>query len=441
MAAKKGKPYLNWLKGREQSLPDDPARPSIDLNMIKARYSARPLETDEETLEEDADIQFVDAESLTEHELEKELESQAETHIRGEETGFSEEALSLFEDEEDKPKRKHKKNRKIKKKKKAKKQKGKAHIDGGEQDGPELMDFSKPPREKIKIRRDVLGKLAVFSAIVFMVGILLILYYWLLISSIEVRGNETIERADVLSTAGINVGEHMLLANTGEARKKLLENPRVKDVIIKRVYPDKLIIDIKERMPAAAISGGNNYAIIDYDGYVLSIGPDNQELLEVYGMGSSGFQLGERLGESSDFNNSILLSMIKAMEKEGVLSDMAKLDITQPLNVNITTKDGYTILVGQAENLEEKFANLSIVLSKVKAMGYTGGSINLAVNGDPVYMPPLAEPMTLSPEDEPESPEQTQEPGQSPAINPDPSPSPAETPSQLPSVGGNNFSG
>ncbi len=436
-----------WRKGGAQNPPDDPARPAIDLDKIKARYSARPLAGMQGAGGEAGDdIQFVDAESLTKEELAREMEAQGETDIQGEETGFGEEALSLFADEEDKPGRKAGKKRKKKRLKKAKARRGKAPAEEAE-DELDLVDFSKPRRQSVKVRKDVLEKAVIFSAAMLMVGVLLILYYWLLIDRIEVRGNETLERADVLSTAGINVGEHILAVNTGEARKKLLENPRIKSVAIHRVYPDQLVMELVERQPVAAIAGGGSYAIVDEEGYVLSIGPDNQDLPAVYGMGSSGFQLGEPLGDLEDFNSNILLRMLEALENAGVLGDMARLDITQPLNVTMTTLDGYTVLVGQVENLDEKLANLSLVLAKLKALGYSGGEINLAVQGDPVYSPPGAEPAataepasTAEPEDD-SRPAQSPEPDQSPGPSPGPSPSPSQAPSRPPAEDGDNFSG
>ncbi|MEA4971206.1 MAG: FtsQ-type POTRA domain-containing protein [Candidatus Pelethousia sp.] len=437
--AKRGTTRIEREKERDRNAPSEPLRPAIDLKQIKARYSARPLPGAEASEGEAAEegIQFVDAETLSPEELEQELEAQTEADIEGEETGFSEEALSLFEDETDRPRHKRKK--------KGKKKKRPTHAE--EEDGLDFVDLSKPRAAPRQLEEGVLEKAVIFSAVVLMVGILLILYYWLLIERIEVKGNETLERADVLTAAGINVGEHILLVNTGEAQRKLLENPRIKSARISRVYPDQLVIALVERQPLAAIAGGGSYAIIDGEGYVLSISPDTQGLPEVYGMGSAGFQLGERLGDSEDFNSNILLSMIAALEKAGVLPNMAGLDITQPLSVSLTTLDGYAIHVGQTENLDEKLQNLSLVLAKVKALGYTGGVIDLAVQGDPVYTPPTIEPTTT---DEPvtsDDPGNTQpgEPDPDGPADPGPSPSPpaspVQTPGQLPAGNGNNFSG
>ena len=53
-----------------------------------------------------------------------------------------------------------------------------------------------------------------------------------------------------------------------------------------------------------------------------------------------------------------------------------------------TATYGYTVNIGQPENLTGKLENLPPVLSKVLSMGLEGGTIDLGVLGDPVYSPP-----------------------------------------------------
>ena len=62
--------------------------------------------------------------------------------------------------------------------------------------------------------------------------------------------------------------------------------------------------------------------------------------------------------------------------------------MSQPLKIGMTTTYGYTVNIGQPENLTGKLENLPPVLSKVLSMGLEGGTIDLGVLGDPVYSPP-----------------------------------------------------
>ena len=355
---------------------------------------------------------------------------------------------ALFPKEAEAPGGKRRKWRRKKVKGKGKRKRGTPGPKGKREREKELdlVDLSKAqprPRKKLRVSRNVIEKGVMFCGLVLMGCILATLYYWLLIQRIEVEGNTTIPRADVLSQAGINVGEHILLVNTGEARARLLENPLIQDATIQRVYPDKLRIIIQERQPIAAIAGGGSYAIIDAEGYVISIEKSPGDLLEVFGMGSTGFQVNQRLGETGDFYSNILISVIEALNQAGIAEDMQSLDMTQPLSVNLESKDGYTIHLGQTEDLLDKLANLPAIIQRLEEMGLQGGTIDLAVQGDPVYSPPAtpAPETSEAPQQDDgegeEAPQQTPAPQESPAA-----PSDSEAPAQPPATsGGSNFDG
>lgn len=467
-----------WRKGKERPKPaaPNPLRPSIDLAQIKARYSApdhgQVGQADEGEAAYPA-IEFVEAppatpapepEAAADEPLAEAGEEAGPAEGAGAEETAGEEAEEaaqpqqipeLFPPEEGEkaPKKRKWRRKKAKPREKTKER----HKRATQKDKPgepeekelELVDLSKAkprPRKKIRVSKGTVEKVVLFCGLVLMASILATLYYWLLIQRIEVEGNETIQRADILSQAGINVGEHILLVNTGEARARLLENPMIRDATIQRIYPDKLRIIVEERTPIAAIAGGGSYAIIDAEGYVLSIEKSPGDLLEVFGMGSTGFQINQLLGESGDFYSNILVSVMEALEQTGLADDMQSLDMSQPLSINLESKDGYTIHLGQTDGLQDKLANLPSILAYLEANGLQGGTIDLAVQGDPVYSPPESAAPESDTQDlqqaggedgQQSQPQQTPEAQESPAAS-----SPSQTPAQPPATsGGNNFDG
>lgn len=220
-------------------------------------------------------------------------------------------------------------------------------------------------------------------------GIAIGFYFALIIDRIEVVGNEKLERGEVLTISGLNIGEHMLFANLGEARSRLLSSPYIRSAYIKRAYPDKLIITIEERKPVAAIVGVGSYALIDLEGSVMEIAQTNDNgLVAVYGVSSGGYAVGQKIGDYAEFNSETLLEIIAVLSNQGMLDIIESIDMSQPLKIGMTTTYGYTVNIGQPENLAGKLENLPPVLSKVLSMGLEGGTIDLGVLGDPVYSPP-----------------------------------------------------
>ena len=106
----------------------------------------------------------------------------------------------------------------------------------------------------------------------------------------------------------------------------------------------------------------------------------------------------------------------------------------------MSTVYGIHVNVGQAEGIAEKLSTLPAVISKVMEMGYQGGTIDLAVLGDPVYAPPAAEadPETAEQPDQPANTEDMpQEQAPENTAEPQASPVPETTQAPQPAAGGN----
>lgn len=111
-------------------------------------------------------------------------------------------------------------------------------------------------------------------------------------------------------------------------------------------------------------------------------------LVAVYGVSSGGYAVGQKIGDYAEFNSETLLEIIAVLSNQGMLDIIESIDMSQPLKIGMTTTYGYTVNIGQPENLTGKLENLPPVLSKVLSMGLEGGTIDLGVLGDPVYSPP-----------------------------------------------------
>ena len=98
--------------------------------------------------------------------------------------------------------------------------------------------------------------------------------------------------------------------------------------------------------------------------------------------------MGQKIGDYAEFNSETLLEIIAVLSNQGMLDIIESIDMSQPLKIGMTTTYGYTVNIGQPENLTGKLENLPPVLSKVLSMGLEGGTIDLGVLGDPVYSPP-----------------------------------------------------
>lgn len=85
----------------------------------------------------------------------------------------------------------------------------------------------------------------------------------------ENEHTDILANEDIVTAANIKNGTNILLANIGAAKRNVSEIPTVKDVKLRRVFPNKICITVETRIPAAYVASGGNSFLVDCDGMVL----------------------------------------------------------------------------------------------------------------------------------------------------------------------------
>lgn len=288
-------------------------------------------------------------------------------------------------------------------------------------------------------RKKKIIKIALFATVsAALIAAAAVTYFTLIVDSIEVYGCTHYDAEELIKASGLSVGKHMWLERVSEAESRMEQNAYIATADVIRVYPNKLVVNITEREEAAVLVGMNTQAVIDKDGYVLYIGAraDYSGLIQISGMGSSGYHVNQRLGEESDFNSRTMITLLEAVYSAGLENEITCIELGNPLSINMETASGVTIHLGQSDNAEEKLASFKTVLPTLKSMGYASdGTLDLSAQGDPVYSPEkTAEPtMTAEPTTAvTDNTTTTEDPSATPTPTPDPNSTPAASNSASP---------
>ncbi len=142
----------------------------------------------------------------------------------------------------------------------------------------------KKKKSRMQIRKTRAGKktnprrLFIAISLVLCIGLTclgsLILYSWLRegdvfrLRTVEVRGNNELSRIDVIRITNATVGTSLLGYDTRKAEAALEARNWVEEARIRREFPDKLIISIKERKPVAILNAGTLY-LVDKKGTIF----------------------------------------------------------------------------------------------------------------------------------------------------------------------------
>jgi len=90
------------------------------------------------------------------------------------------------------------------------------------------------------------------------------------IKEVIVKGNDCLSEDEIFCKCGIQLGENIFKLDLKKSKDSLIQEPRIKEVEIKRVIPNKIIISVKERKAAAFVCIGEEYFTSNKEGLVLS---------------------------------------------------------------------------------------------------------------------------------------------------------------------------
>jgi len=93
---------------------------------------------------------------------------------------------------------------------------------------------------------------------------------WFDIKEINIDGNDYLNSETVVKQGGIKFHTNLFHFNTMKAGSSLLEHPWIADVSIKKILPDKLNINIKERQPGILLYHNELFYLISEEGVILS---------------------------------------------------------------------------------------------------------------------------------------------------------------------------
>lgn len=89
------------------------------------------------------------------------------------------------------------------------------------------------------------------------------------IADVEIEGRKILTDAEIMAALGYQPGQSLVFLDANAARERLLQNPLVLKATVRKLYPDKIAIDVTEREPFALWQRGDKIAVIGQDGTVI----------------------------------------------------------------------------------------------------------------------------------------------------------------------------
>lgn len=185
------------------------------------------------------------------------------------------------------------------------------------------------------------------------------------INNIQVLGNLELDKEDIVKYSQIYIGENIFRINRKNIEENLKKLPYVKEVKIRRILPQDILIDLVEREEKVLVKLISSYQVIDLEGYILKEvdKPDNK-LPIILGLNIHGLGRGDNLFNSID--NEELIVFLEEADRLDLLSQIESIDLKSLNNIDILLKSGIDITFGKLDNVEYRLRLLDEVLKDIK---------------------------------------------------------------------------
>ncbi len=172
-------------------------------------------------------------------------------------------------------------------------------------------------------------------------------------SSIEVQGIQKYTAEEITEASKIKVGDSLLSIDASAAERRIVEAFSFVDACeVKKSYPTKIVITVKEAERWYAVQHGNDTYTVSRLGKIIEEAPAGS-LPVVIGYDASEPQVGGVLSSEIEGKNELPAELLAAAETAG-LTDITSVDITDRFEIKMLIQNRITLELGIATELENK---------------------------------------------------------------------------------------
>ena len=248
---------------------------------------------------------------------------------------------------------------------------------------PQVSKKNKKPRQRT-------ARAAVIIVLVVTAVILILRFGIFTIKEIRVTGNEYVSAEEIIRISGIRKGANILFLNEDAVKARIQSDYRLKFRYIAREMPATVILSVTEREPCCWLTYCGIMYVMDKNRMVLYESENPAEipadLVEVKGLEiRSNTIIGQMISLGSETQGSIFTDLFVEMKVLGCTDQIAEADISNADSILLTTRDGYTVALGDRTNIHAKLKSMLLVRYQLVEMGKQGGTIRVTDPETPIY--------------------------------------------------------
>jgi len=204
---------------------------------------------------------------------------------------------------------------------------------------------------------------------------------------VDVTGATVLTSDEVITVAGLHVGERLFSIDASRAARRLEGHPRIKTAAVRVKPPRAALITIIERRPMFALVVGDHTLLVDEELLVVATAPASAPragLPEVIDRDTVRLT---RPGEAVPSRGASAALAALAAVPPWLRAEVVRIIVDAGSDLTLVTRAGLQIRAGTPAGLADRLAQLPQVLEALRARGVRVVTIDLRYAGSIVVMP------------------------------------------------------
>ena len=241
-------------------------------------------------------------------------------------------------------------------------------------------------RERRYGRRGRGGVRLLLIVAVLCVAALLIMSRVFTLKEIVVRGNEAYSDAEIAALSGLILGEDTLKIEKSRIKGNFSRNHYVELIEMDILYPDRVLLTVRERQPRAAVNCAGVILVIDAEGVILErmASMPAGDLITV-SMNVSLSAQGRSIKSTKSGELEAMKLILAGLDAQGMTGLVSEINVRDRFNLYMVSNTGVQIILGEKDDLDDKLVLARLVLEKLTEEGVMSGVLDVSTGKNAVY--------------------------------------------------------
>ncbi len=233
------------------------------------------------------------------------------------------------------------------------------------------LEQKKQNMMKKRKRNQTKRSLIVFAFLFICIGVIFVVLKAPIfdIKTVFCVGQEQMSEAEILDIAKVKVGNNIFSTNIRAIKRRLGDNPQIAESNVRRLFPNKVKIWVKEAKVSAYLEHEKRFLCIDKNGKIIKIleGEKTQEppnAAKLEGVEVANSDAGKNIAAQDDARAGELFECMEILSQLDMLERVNYINFGDLSDIKIDYENRLYMLLGSYENMEYKLKFIKKVITE-----------------------------------------------------------------------------